>query len=243
MKSRRSQERAMTIVARHTLNVNGRVLPLTVRRNRRARRLVLHLDNPIDGAIVTLPPGVPARHGLAMARERAEWLATRLREIPTHVPFVDGAFVPFLGLPHRIRHRPSKRGTVWREAGEIHVAGQREHLARRLTDWLKAEARREIVERAEAKARMLGKRHGRITLRDTRSLWGSCSANGNLSFCWRLVMMPEDVLDYVVAHEVAHLVWRSHGTRFWAAVDKLTSDVETARNWLRQYGERVHVYG
>ncbi len=108
---------------------------------------------------------------------------------------------------------------VRREGGTLIVAGRPEHLGRRLTDWLKAEARREFAVRARAKAEILGRRVGRVTVRDTRSRWGSCSANGNLSFCWRMVMAPAFVVDYVVAHEVAHLKVRDHSPRFWKTVE------------------------
>ncbi len=229
--------------ARFSLDIEGRAVPLRIRRNARARRLVLRIDAATDGAVVTLPPGVPVEDGLDMARQRAAWIAGRLAALPARVPFADGARVPFLGVEHPIRHRPGCRGTVWRHDGEIHVAGRREHLARRLTDWLKGEARRRIAPGVAAKAARLGRAAGRITLRDTRGRWGSCSANGNLSFCWRLVMAPERVLDYVVAHEVAHLAEPGHGPRFWRAVGRLTNDTEGARAWIRRHGESMHRYG
>ncbi len=228
---------------RFSLDVEGRAVPLRVRRNARARRLVLRIDGATNGAVVTLPPGVPVEDGFEMARQRISWIARRLAALPARMAFADGARVPFLGVEHPIRHRPGCRGTAWREDGEIHVAGGPEHLARRVGDWLKGEARRRIAPLVAAKAELLGRPAGRVTLRDTRSRWGSCSANGNLSFCWRLVMAPETVLDYVVAHEVAHLAERGHGPRFWRAVAGLTSDAEGARAWLRDNGDGLHRYG
>ena len=227
----------------YSLDIEGRAVPLRIRRNARARRLVLRIDAAADGAVVTLPPGVPVEDGLDMARQRAAWIAGRLAALPARMPFADGACVPFLGVEHPIRHRPGCRGTVWLQDGEIHVAGRPEHLARRLTDWLKGEARRRIAPVVAAKVARLGRAAGRITLRDTRSRWGSCSANGNLSFCWRLVMAPETVLDYVVAHEVAHLAEPGHGSRFWRAVAGLTANAESARAWLRENGDRLHRHG
>ena len=227
----------------YSLDIEGRAVPLRVRRNGRARRLVLRIDAAADGAVVTLPPGVPVEDGLDMARQRAAWIAGRLAALPARRPFADGSRVPFLGVEHPVRHRSGCRGTAWLEDGEIHVAGGAEHLARRLTDWLKGEARRRIAPLVADKAARLGQTAGRIALRDTRSRWGSCSANGNLSFCWRLVMAPETVLDYVVAHEVAHLAERGHSPRFWRAVAGLTNDAEGARAWLRDNGDGLHRYG
>ncbi|MBT7770228.1 MAG: M48 family metallopeptidase, partial [Rhodospirillales bacterium] len=167
----------------------------------------------------------------------------RLDALPRRVPFESGQRVPYLGEEHLIRHRQDVRGVVWLEADEIHVAGRPEYLLRRITDWFKREARREIIDLVETKSAQINKPHGKITIRDTRSRWGSCSSNGNLSFCWRLIMAPEWVLDYVVAHEVAHLLHHDHSPRFWNAVEGLTDQTEQAKKWLLQNGEGLHRYG
>ncbi len=231
-----------------TIEVDGRPLALRVRRNPRARQLVLSIDPIEDIAVITLPPRTAVGEGLDLARQKAGWIRACLDALPPRVPFADGAVVPLLGLDHRVRHSPGTRSPgsrrpVWREDGVIVVSGRPEHLARRLRDWLKQEARREIEGRVADKAARIERRAGRITLRDTRSRWGSCAANGNLSFCWRLVMAPEPVLDYVVAHEVAHLKYRSHGPRFWGTVARLTADMAGAKDWIRRKGEHLHRYG
>lgn len=225
------------------LEIGGRAVPLRIRRHRRARHIILRIDTDNDGAVVTLPWRTPLADGLDLARSKASWILEALAALPPKVPFADGALVPYLGIAHRVRHHPEGGGVVWRTEGEIHVAGRPEHLARRLTDWLRGEARREIVARTAAKAAQLGRKAGRITLRDTSSRWGSCAASGDLSFSWRLVLTPESVLDYVVAHEVAHLAYRSHGPRFWRTVARLTADADGARAWLRRHGEGLHRYG
>ena len=126
---------------------------------------------------------------------------------------------------------------------EIIVTGQAEHLGRRVEDWLKREARREVEKRAYAKAELLGKRISHITIRDARSRWGSCSPKGRLSFSWRLIMAPRSVIDYVVAHEIAHLVEKNHGFRFWRLVATLTDEMTAARTWLKRHGEALHRFG
>ena len=226
-----------------TLDLAGFDVPLRVVRNRRARRIVLSIDPERAGAVVTLPRGVPAKEGIALAREQAGWIIGRLKELPPRVAFADGAVVPLLGEDHVVRHRPESRRGVWREGPVINVSGRAEHLARRLEDWLTALARREVSARAHALASELGKRPLRIALRDTRSLWGSCSPEGRLSFSWRLVMAPAAVLDYVVAHEIAHLEVKNHGRRFWALVERLSPGFASARAWLRCNGARLHRYG
>lgn len=140
--------------------------------------------------------------------------------------------------PGATRHPPPQAGE-----GIIIVPGEAEFLARRVREWLKRRAREEIVPRAEQKASEIGKRLKKISLRDTSSRWGSCSHDGNLSFSWRLIFAPAEVLDYLVCHEVAHLAHHNHGPAFWAAVRRLCPDYEKAQNWLKQHGRRLYAYG
>ena len=225
------------------LEIEGAAIPLRLRRNRRARRITLNIDLANDGAVVTLPLFTAEIEGLDLARREAAWIARRLAALPPRLAFADGTVVPFRGIPHRIRHAPNARGCVWAEEGAICVSGRAEHLARRVRDWLKHEARALLTVQALAKAARLGREVKRITVRDTRSLWGSCAPSGSISFCWRLIFAPDFVRDYVVAHEVAHLVEKNHGSRFWRLVGTLTQDVAQARAWLKRNGEALHRFG
>ncbi len=225
------------------LKLDDRAVPLTVRRHPRARRIILRLAAEGDGAVVTIPERASFDEGVTLAQNHAGWIISRLAAVPPRVPFIDGAVLPFLGRDHRVRHLPRSFPAVRREDGEIIVAGRVDDLTRRVTNWLRHQARIEISGRVGDKAANLGCVPGRITLRDTRSRWGSCSAAGNLSFSWRLVMAPAVVLDYVVAHEVAHLAHRDHGPRFWRTAATLTDDVDGSRAWLRRHGQSLHRYG
>lgn len=226
-----------------TVEIEGRAVAVRLKRHARARRLVLRIAHDDDSVVVTLPPRASAREGLALVQRQAAWIVGALAALPARVPFVDGQVIPVLGRDYVLRHCPQARGGVWVEGDVLMVAGRPEHLARRVLDWLKRTARREIAERVHAKAADLAQSPGRVTLRDTVSLWGSCAANGDLSFCWRLILAPVHVLDYVVAHEVAHLVVRGHGPRFWQTVERLTPEAAAARAWLRRYGTGLHRYG
>jgi hypothetical protein len=225
------------------LRVDAREVPVELALHPRARRITLRVDKARGTLRLTLPPGVSQAEGLSFAGRQQAWLRRRLSELPAAVPFADGAQVPVLGVPHTIRHEPGARRGVWRAGGTIHVSGEAAHLPRRVGDYLKREARREIVARAGPLAVRVGRRHGRITVRDTSSRWGSCSAKGDLSFSWRLVLAPEHVLQYVVAHEVAHLRHMNHGPRFWALVDQLVDGVDTSKAWLRHHGPALMRYG
>lgn len=230
----------------HTLQIDGDAVPVVVRRHAQARRLILRLDEHGSGALVTIPKHASFAEGLAMAQRKSDWIKRQLAKTPDTVVFGDGVEVPFLGSPHVIRHVPQGRG-VQRIAGEILVAGRTEHLNRRLTDWLKAQARSTINQRAHDKALEVDRRISKISIRDTRSRWGSCGAGGSLNFSWRLVMAPVHVLDYVIAHEIAHLVHRDHGAGFWALAESLTDTslgrMEDARAWLNAFGRTLHRYG
>lgn len=222
----------------------GDTLSVTFVRSGRARRASLRVDVAHRQIVLTAPLRMARGTAVGFAQSQAGWIAARLKRLPDRRPFVDGAEVPLFGEPHLIRHRADRRGTVWREPGEIHVAGRSEHLPRRLRDWLTAELRQRLVPLVHAKARRVERPVKRITVRDNRSRWGSCGPDGGLSFSWRLVLAPPEVLDYLVAHEVAHLVHLNHGPRFWALAQSLCDGpMEPPRAWLKTNGETLLQYG
>ncbi len=209
------------------------------RRSSRARRVSLRID-PRDGhVIVTLPLRASRPAGVALLMDHAEWVTSRLAALPGAVPFEEGALVPLDGVDHRIRHMPALRGAAWLEEGELRVAGDPAFLSRRVADFLRAEARRRLSTMVAEKAALSGLRPSRITVKDTRTRWGSCAVSRALAFSWRLVMAPPFVQDYVVAHEVSHLRHMNHGPRFWALVDTLTPHTKRAVRWLRDEGPRL----
>jgi len=223
-----------------------REVPLRVRESARARRITVRIDAGADSVELVLPRRVSLSAGLRFLDARRDWLAAHLAEMPEHVAFADGAIVPVLGTPHRIRHlgeRVTGARTVTIADGEIRVVGAAPHVARRVRDHLIALARQELGQRARALAGRIDRRVARITVRDTRSRWGSCSASGALAFSWRLILAPEAVLDYVVAHEVAHLAEMNHGPRFWRTVEMLSPGSARQRGWLSRNRARLLRYG
>lgn len=225
------------------LDMSAQDVPLELRRHPRARRISLRLNKAGDGIVLVLPQRTAVREALAFAERNGDWILEKLEAVPARVPFAAGAVIPLLGIDHVVEHDARARRGVWRGAGTITVSGQAEHLPRRLGDFLKREARQEISRRAREKAARIDQRIGRISLRDPRSRWGSCSSKGDLSFSWRLILTPDYVVDYVVAHEVAHLVELNHSKRFWTLTAGLTAEMERAKDWLRREGSQVHRYG
>lgn len=176
---------------------------------------------------------------MALLMDHADWVADRIAALPNAVPFVDGALLPVGGVMHRICHRPEARGGAWIEGSDIIVTGAADFLRRRVCDFLRAEARRRILPVVAQKSALAGLQPLRVTMKDTRTRWGSCAPNGSLAFSWRLVMAPHFVQDYVAAHEIAHLRHMNHGKRFWRLVDRLTPHTAEAIAWLRLEGSRL----
>jgi predicted metal-dependent hydrolase len=226
----------------------SQVFAIRIRRHRRARRYTLRIHPTDREAILTMPP----RGTIAEAREFAQlhggWIAARLGRLPKAAPFQPGTVVPLRGVPYRIVHRSGERGTVWtetRESGDkvICVAGDYEFIDRRVHDFLKREARHELQKSATEYAQALSVRVKRLSIRDQSSRWGSCTSAGSLSFSWRLILAPPFVLDYLAAHEVAHLVEMNHSPRFWRVVTRICPSIERAKKWLDTYGNDLHRYG
>ncbi len=230
------------------LALDDRPVILRLRRSERARRVSLRIDPALGEVVVVLPSGADPAEGLRFASEKSAWIGRQIDTLPPRVPFAEGATVPYRGAPHVLRRHPGRRappgrGPVWRSTGEIWIAGDPAHFSRRVRDWLIERAREILTGRAHAAARVLDRPVARLAVRDPKSRWGSCTADGRLSFSWRLVLAPEGVLDYVTAHEVAHLVEMRHNRRFWALVEGLCDDHRAARAWLAQHGPGLHRYG
>jgi len=233
----------MPVTRELSVILDGQTVTLPVRRDKRARQITIHIDASLGGAKIVMPAYAALSDAKAAVQQNRDWLLDRLAKLPPRVAFAHGAIIPFAGINHRIRHIPHQRGVVERIDNQIWVYGQPEHVARRVTDWLKAEAKRTISPLSLEKADVIGKRIRRVVVRDQRSRWGSCGSNGHLSFNWRLVLAPEPVLDYVVAHEVAHLVEMNHSPAFWTVVDELTPHLKYGRDWLSRRGQQLYRYG
>jgi hypothetical protein len=224
------------------------VYPVRLRRHRQARRYTLRIQSASRDVILTMPLRGSVTDAKSFAQKNGAWIAARLRRLPQAAPFAPGAIVPLRGVPHRIEHRPLARGGVWSEAGEdgtlmLCVAGDRAHVARRIGDYLKRAAKHDLQAACRRYAADLGVAVKRVSVRDQSSRWGSCSSTGVLSFSWRLILAPPFVLDYLAAHEVAHLVEMNHSRRFWRLLLRLCPATHRAKVWLNVHGPDLHRYG
>lgn len=226
-------------------NLHAELEPLGLKivRDTRARRLRLRLDRREGFPVLTLPKGVPERTGLAFVHENLEWIRERQAARPEPVPFAPGTRIPMGDQSLLIARSPNRRGTTRQDGENLLVGGDPAHINRRVTDWLKAEARRRLVARAQHHAAQIDARITRVRVADQQSRWGSCSGRGVLSFNWRLILAPSCVLDYVAAHEVAHLLEMNHGPRFHAVLATLLDDPKTGDAWLSRHGPELRRYG
>jgi predicted metal-dependent hydrolase len=227
---------------------DGSIYLVRMRRHRQARRYTLRIQSATREVVLTIPPRGTLKEAHDFAQKHGAWIAARLGRLPRAAPFADGVAVPLRGAPHRIVHRRFTRGTVWIEAGGageplLCVAGDARHIDRRIADFLRREAKRDLEAASLRFAKELGVAIKRVAVRDQASRWGSCSTTGVLSFSWRLILAPNFVLDYLAAHEVAHLMEMNHSPRFWRLVQRLCPDHERAKMWLDVHGADLHRYG
>ena len=221
-----------------------------VRRHPAARRLTLRVSRTRRAVIVTLPVQCDLGEAGSFLNRNIEWVRARLDSVPERVPFGDGALLPLRGELHRLVFTGKRaagyvvqRHETAANVPELRVTGRAEHAPRRLRDWLFDETRRDLGARVVVHSRNLNVAPKRIVVRDQATRWGSCSTTGVLSFSWRLIMAPERILDYVAAHEVAHLAEMNHGPKFWALVARTVPNVKEAKAWLQAYGLDLHQYG
>ncbi len=227
------------------LSVDGRDFSVALQRRANAKRLTLRIARDGDGAVMTLPPRASRAEAQRFAEKSQSWIATQLASRGHAIAITHGAEIALRGAPHTISLTGKTRGLVHHDeaASTLHVPGMPAHVSRRLTDWLKQEARRDLLAASHDYAGRMGVTVTSVAVRDQKSRWGSCSSTGALSYSWRLVLAPPYVLDYVAAHEVAHLREMNHGPRFWRLVLTHCKDTKRAKDWLKRNGKSLHLVG
>lgn len=228
------------------VDAGGERIPVRLIVNPRARRIAVRIDATKREAVAVSPSNRQANKAAAFAAERAVWIAHQLAQLPEAAPFKSGAVIPLRGvdtrlkridgrLPATLEKGPSPRLVIGAQDAEI--------FSGRVKRYLMAEAKSDFTRRVAAHAAVLKVSPAGIQVKDTRSRWGSCTADGVLAFSWRVILAPSYVLDYLTAHEVAHMVEMNHSPRFWSLVRKCAPDYAKGRAWLRRHGQTLHAYG
>jgi predicted metal-dependent hydrolase len=226
--------------------VDGRAVTIAVRVSARARSYRLSIPHS-GGPVLTVPSHGRWGEAEAFLNRQTGWLEARLKHAAPAVSFAEGAVIPLRGVDHVLVATGKLRGRVEPQHGatgpSLLIPGEPEHHARRLIDWMKTEAHGDLSARCTIHARRLGVSFKSISMRSQATRWGSCSSRGSLNFNWRLVMAPPFVLDYVAAHEVAHLVEMNHSQAFWDTVERTLPEMDRGRAWLKAHGRTLMAYG
>jgi len=225
--------------------------PYTIRRSGRARRARIQVT--ADGVEVVVPEGLALREVEPFVEEKRRWIERTLRRLreaeaeQSPALLADGGEVPYLGerLALTVRVEPGRiRPHVARAGQQLRVAVGAEGpepLREALERWYRRRAREEVAPRLDDAVARAGTSYAGLQIRGQRTRWASCSSSGAMSFNWRLLLAPAEILDYVVEHEVAHLEVHDHSPRFWRLLASRCPDVDTHEAWLRRYGQSLHL--
>jgi predicted metal-dependent hydrolase len=222
-------------------------LPLyTIKPSKRARRLALRLD-PLERIFhLTVPLRCPLERAYEFADTHEEWMKKALSELPEPQPFIHGTVLPVLGqnITLDISHDPSVKITSIKEEGDrLYITSNLEDPGIRIERFLKKKAKEILHLKSKEKSLTINKKIENVSVRDTKSRWGSCSSDKNLSYSWRLIFAPPHALDYVVAHEVAHLKHLDHSAKFWALCRSLSDNFVEGQFWMQNHGHELMRYG
>lgn len=219
---------------------------VSLKRSKRARRLALRLD-PKDRVFhLVVPAGMSLKRAQRFAEEHDRWMQDRLLDLPEPVPFEDGSILPIFGQNRRIHifyDEGLRTTSINLKYQELIVTTNKEDPTARIERALKKKAREELLKLSREKAALIGKNVTAVSTRDTKSRWGSCSSDGSLSYSWRLIFAPYEALDYVVAHEVAHLRHMDHSRSFWSLCRELSDDFLEGQYWMQENGHELMRYG
>lgn len=226
------------------VDLDGKPFKIGLKRNLRSRRLTLRLAIDGQSATVTAPNSVTPEEIQRFVNKQRHWLAVRVARMPPALSIDPGSVIPIRGTSTLIRATQNRRGIVELDHGPegaiLQVPGDPSHARRRVVDFLKKQARLDLNDAVAKHADTLSVHPKSIRITDSKSRWGSCSSTRTLSFSWRIIMAPSEVLDYLAAHEVAHLREMNHSQRFWDLVRHICPDMETHKAWLRRNGALLH---
>ena len=206
-----------------------------------AKKLVLRIDTKDHCAILSIPKYCLRKQALKFLQENEVWIINTLANLPKLSNFAEGDEISVFGKIYKIYHENKHKGTRF-EGDLLKVGGDKVFLHRRVKDFLKKEAVDKLAEISIKIAEKIGVKIASVTVKDTKSRWGSCSTKGNINYNWRIVLAPKEVIDYLVCHEVSHLKHPNHSTDFWSTVESLCPSYKDSRNWLKTHGKELYKY-
>ena len=230
----------ITLLTGRTFDIAAELgMEIKVLKSPLAKRLTLRIDDKNRIPVLTIPRYCSARKAVEFVDSHRDWIQNMLARLPAAGCFENGESITLMGQKIIIMHRPGQRGTVIKD-GFLIVGGEPEFLHRRVCDFIKKYAAKELYKLSCAKAKQIGCSVRRVTLKDTKSRWGSCSSQSNINYNWRIILAPAHVIDYLVCHEVSHLAHQDHSPAFWNCVASLCPDYEDGRRWLKIRGKELY---
>lgn len=215
---------------------------IKVVKSARAKRMTLRIDSKERLPVLTIPERSSSKRAVEFVEIHRDWIQRSLARIPSTKKFENGDTISLFGTDITIRHNPELRRGVFLENEILYVSGELEFLHRRVKDYIKKQAKNIFWERSKTLAEKLNCPLNDVTIKDTKSRWGSCSSIHNINYSWRIALAPESTINYLIAHEVAHLKHQDHSTRFWKCVVELYPEAEIGKVWLRLHSKELYLY-
>lgn len=219
---------------------------LDIKISPRAKRMALRVETKDRTIKLVIPKRASINSAYEFALEHASWIKKSIAELPEKISFTHGTAIPVLGKERIINinyNSTLKRTTISLNGNEINVSTNKEDASSRIKRFLINTAKKELTTLAHEKAEMIDKTIQKVDVKDTVSRWGSCSHDGKISFSWRLIFAPIESLDYVVAHEVAHLAHLDHSPAFWKVCEALSKQYGKGSGWMRKNSAELMRYG
>lgn len=232
----------ITLLTGQTFNLDNKFdFDIKIVRSSLAKRLTLRIDEKNHRPILTIPRLCTQNKAISFINDNHDWIVNMLARLPKAKTFCNGESISFFGNSYIILHAPKQRGT-YIEDGFIKVGGDIEFIHRRVLDFLKQQSLKILSDLTVKKAKQIGYRVSGVSIKDTKSRWGSCSTLGNINYNWRICMAPSHVIDYLVCHEVMHLKHPNHSISFWEDLKNICPDYENGRHWLKIRGKELYKY-
>ena len=213
-------------------------ISILVNYSKHAKNYSIHISNIKNMAKLTIPINGSYHQAITFAKSRETWIRDKLAN---HLPEISPEFgSDLLYRGQKLKIKKSKDRQIYKDENGLYVPCESNQLQGKLKGFLKSKARDHLDFASKDYANLIGKKYFKLTLRDTRSRWGSCTSNGHLMYSWRLIMAPPKVLNYVAAHEVSHLLHLNHSNQFWETVSYLMPDFKQHKDWLKKNGQSLH---
>jgi predicted metal-dependent hydrolase len=238
----------------HFIQYGKQKINYAIKRGNRKRTVAIHID-PMAAVIVIAPPYLDDEKIRGLVQKRARWIVEKQRILrKNHLPsptreFVSGEAFPYLGREYRLKVIRSISGNLGKcellqgkfrvEVDEtLDEEGRKKAIKKALLDWYLAHGEEKIREHVDHYSRLMGERPKSIEIKKQKRRWGSCSRNGVVRFNWKIIMMPVSVIDYLILHELCHLVYPYHSPQFWQKIESILPAYKKKRDWLKQFSQQ-----